>query len=189
MYLCNIIVFLSSFVLALLVFLGVVLFPCLIKNFSSKSNFGKLVLGLLLSYCSRFCNLIALLWAPKTNSMEVLRGLSIWDKITSPEIMWGFIIVLFFISSVTNFVTVMYVEGAFLNSIRKEERGNSTQYSHGELLINLAVIHGLGTVSSERSLVKIKPYITTSSLITATCMCFHKQLITRQIFCHSRWDP
>ena len=100
LYLCNIIVFLSSFVLALLVFLGVVLFPCLIKNFSSKSNFGKLVLGLLLSYCSRFCNLIALLWAPKTNSMEVLRGLSIWDKITSPEIMWGFIIVLFFISSV-----------------------------------------------------------------------------------------
>ena len=90
----------SSFVLALLVFLGVVLFPCLIKNFSSKSNFGKLVLGLLLSYCSRFCNLIALLWAPKTNSMEALRGLSIWDKITSPEIMWGFIIVLFFISSV-----------------------------------------------------------------------------------------
>ena len=92
--------FISSFVLALLVFLGVVLFPCLIKNFSSKSNCGKLVLGLLLSYCSRFCNLIALLWAPKTNSMEALRGLSIWDKITSPEIMWGFIIVLFFISSV-----------------------------------------------------------------------------------------
>ena len=81
-------------------FLGVVLFPCLIKSFSSKSNCGKLVLGLLLSYCSRFCNLIALLWAPKTNSMEALRGLSIWDKITSPEIMWGFIIVLFFISSV-----------------------------------------------------------------------------------------
>ena len=100
LYLCNIIVFLSSFVLALLVFLGVVLFPCLIKNFSSKSNFGKLVLGLLLSYCSRFCNLIALLWAPKINSMEALRGLSIWDKITSPEIMWGFIIVLFFVSSV-----------------------------------------------------------------------------------------
>lgn len=87
-------------VIALLVFLGVVLFPCLIKNFSSKSKCGKLVLGLLLSYCSRFCNLIALLWAPKTNSMETLRGLSIWDKITSPEIMWGFIIVLFFISSV-----------------------------------------------------------------------------------------
>ena len=83
-----------------MVFLGVVLFPCLIKNFSPKSNCGKLVLGLLLSYCSRFCNLIALLWAPKTNSMEALRGLSIWDKITSPEIMWGFIIVLFFISSV-----------------------------------------------------------------------------------------
>ena len=30
----------------------------------------------------------------------VFKGSSIWDKITSPEIMWGFIIVLFFISSV-----------------------------------------------------------------------------------------
>merc|ERR1712203_441589 len=92
-------------VIALLVFLGVVLFPCLIKNFSSKSNCGKLVLGLLLSYCSRFCNLIALLWAPKSSSIagkaeDPLLGLSVWDKITSPEIMWGFIIVLFFISSV-----------------------------------------------------------------------------------------
>ena len=58
------------------------------------------MLGLLLSYCSRFCNLIALLWAPKTNSMETLESLSVWDKITSPEIMWGFIIALFFISSV-----------------------------------------------------------------------------------------
>lgn len=89
-------------VIALLMFLGIVLFPCLIKTCSSRyQNFQKLVLGLLLSYCSRFCNLIALLWAPKTNSMETLQqGSSIWDKITSPEIMWGFIIVLFFISSV-----------------------------------------------------------------------------------------
>ena len=83
---------------------------------------------------------------------------------------------------VTNFVTVMYVEGVFHNSVRKEEHGNSTQYSHEELLINLAVIHDQSTVSSERSLVKIKPYITTSSLITATCMCFHKQLINQTNF-------
>merc|ERR1739842_235620 len=83
-------------VIALLVFLGVVLFPCLIKNFSSKSNCGKLVLGLLLSYCSRFCNLIALLWASKseTDTSNVLA------KLTSPEVMWTFIIILFFISSV-----------------------------------------------------------------------------------------
>jgi len=87
--------------IALMMFLGVVLSPCLIRSCSSKFNCGKLVLGLLLSYCSRFCNLIALLWAPKSSSgMETLRGLSVWDKITSPEIMWGFIIVLFFISSV-----------------------------------------------------------------------------------------
>jgi len=92
-------------VIALVMFLVIVLSPCLIRScFSSKFNCGKLVLGLLLSYCSRFCNLIALLWAPKSSqggaSMETLRGLSVWDKITSPEIMWGFIIVLFFISSV-----------------------------------------------------------------------------------------
>ena len=116
----TIIIFLSSFVIALLVFLGVVLFPCLIKKFSSKSNCGKLVLGLLLSYCSRFCNLIALLWAPKTNSMEALRGLSIWDKITSPEIMWGFIIVLFFISS----VRVYQGKGAFTNYVYKVVKKN-----------------------------------------------------------------
>ena len=86
---------------ALLLFLGIVLSPCLIRSCSSRSNCGKLVLGLLLSYCSRFCNLIALLWAPKSNnSMETLESLSVWDKITSPEIMWGFIIALFFISSV-----------------------------------------------------------------------------------------
>jgi len=92
-------------VVALVMFLGIVLFPCLIRSCSSKFNGGKLVLGLLLSYCSRFCNLIALLWAPKSSSTagkaeETLLGLSVWDKITSPEIMWGFIIVLFFISSV-----------------------------------------------------------------------------------------
>ena len=113
---------------------------------------------------------------PTRNSQKPFKTKSQQDKESKPSDN----------TPVTNFVTVMYVEGAFLNSIRKEERGNSTQYSHGELLINLAVIHDQSTVSSERSLVKIKPYITTSSLITATCMCFHKQLITRQIFCHSR---
>merc|ERR1712079_544841 len=55
--------------IALSTFLLLVLIPCI-----RASQCSKLALGLLLSYCSRFCNLIALLWA--------------------------FIIILFFISSV-----------------------------------------------------------------------------------------
>lgn len=78
-------------VIALMTFMVLVLLPCL-----KTSQCSKLVLGLLLSYCSRFCNLIALLWASKseTDTSNVLA------KLTSPEVMWTFIIILFFISSV-----------------------------------------------------------------------------------------
>jgi len=82
-------------VLAIVTFLCIVLIPCLFK---SSTNGDKLMLGLLLSYCSRFCNLIALLWAPKNSLTEHI--LTDWNYITSPQIMWGFIVVLFFISSV-----------------------------------------------------------------------------------------
>ena len=53
-------------------------------------------MGLLLSYCSRFCNLIALLWAPKSEGQTS----NVFASIVSPEVMWSFIIILFFISSV-----------------------------------------------------------------------------------------
>merc|ERR1719461_2390442 len=79
--------------IALSTFLLLVLIPCI-----RASQCSKLMLGLLLSYCSRFCNLIALLWAPKNSLTEHI--LTDWNYITSPQIMWGFIVVLFFISSV-----------------------------------------------------------------------------------------
>ena len=68
-----------------------VLIPCL-----RASQCSKLALGLLLSYCSRFCNLIALLWAPKSEGHTS----NVFASIASPEVMWSFIIILFFISSV-----------------------------------------------------------------------------------------
>ena len=76
---------------ALTTFMVVVTLPCL-KN----SQCSKLVLGLLLSYCSRFCNLIALLWAPKPES----EAFDFFAKFASPEVMWSFIVILFFIASV-----------------------------------------------------------------------------------------
>lgn len=88
--------------LALMAFLCVTFLPCIFRGSFSKDNGKKLLLGLLLAYCSRFCNLIALLWAPKSsnNGLNNLPDESVWDKITSPEIMWLFIIVLFFFASV-----------------------------------------------------------------------------------------
>lgn len=89
---------LKSFV-ALMAYLGTLSLPCLLRCCPSKPNCFKLVLGLLLSYCSRFCNLIALLWAPKCASLTL--SMASWDTMTSPDVgMWGFIIALFFISSV-----------------------------------------------------------------------------------------
>lgn len=81
----------ARLVLALSTFLVLVVLPCL-----KYSQCCKLALGLLLSYCSRFCNLIALLWAPKNDS-ETFNYLA---KVASPEVLWTFIIILFFISSV-----------------------------------------------------------------------------------------
>jgi len=77
--------------IALSTFLLLVLIPCL-----RASQCSKLALGLLLSYCSRFCNLIALLWAPKSEGQTS----NVFASIASPEVMWSFIIILFFISSV-----------------------------------------------------------------------------------------
>eukprot|EP00093_Oithona_nana_P010242 10242.XXX_463511_464345_1 [CDS] Oithona nana genome sequencing. len=83
-------------VLGIVTFLCIVLIPCLFK--APNAGINKLMLGLLLSYCSRFCNLIALLWAPKNNAAD--SAMMDLNFFTSPQIMWGFIIVLFFISSV-----------------------------------------------------------------------------------------
>lgn len=77
-------------------FLAVVLIPCMLLNKAKYGPSQKLMLGLLMSYCSRFCNLIALLWAPKNTEIN----LDFWEYVTSPQIMWGFIVVLFFICSV-----------------------------------------------------------------------------------------
>jgi len=87
---------------ALCVFLVSIVFPSIFRTCSFKSKGQKLILGLLLSYCSRFCNLIALLWAPKSEEEDFsdFQMYSILDKITSPEVMWIFIIILFFFSSV-----------------------------------------------------------------------------------------
>ena len=90
--------------IAIMAFLGLVLIPSLLHQ--SKSSLSKLMLGLLLSYCSRFCNLIALLWAPSQKSLS----LSTWDKLLSPDFgMWGFIIALFFISSVRVYQGILFL--------------------------------------------------------------------------------
>ncbi len=90
--------------------MAIVLLPCAIRSCHRSSNCTKLLLGLLLAYSSRFCNLIALLWAsnhPKdaagigTEEDLILISLtSAKITITSPDVMWGFINVLFFASSV-----------------------------------------------------------------------------------------
>ena len=85
-------------VLGIVTFLFIVLIPCLFKK-APNARIDKLLLGLLLSYCSRFCNLIALLWAPKNNADSASLTPDL-NYFTSPQIMWGFIVVLFFISSV-----------------------------------------------------------------------------------------
>ena len=66
-------------------------------------------MGLLLSYCSRFCNLIALLWAPKSEGQTS----NVFASIVSPEVMWSFIIILFFISSVRVYQGKFYLPTYF----------------------------------------------------------------------------
>lgn len=80
----------SKAVMALCAFLTVVLLPCCVLM-KKKSSVTKLLLGLLLSYSSRFCNLIALLWASKSSEEQ---------EEQPTHIMWGFIYMLFFVSSV-----------------------------------------------------------------------------------------
>jgi hypothetical protein len=55
-----------------------------------------MALGLLLAYSSRFFNLVALLWS----SSPELRDREVSDRRQNQDSMWGFIYLLFFISSV-----------------------------------------------------------------------------------------
>ena len=77
-------------------FSALMTFMCIILIPKWNNNIGKLFTGLLLSYCSRFCNLIALLWVPTHHH----GSLSLMEYLTGPDVMWIFIIALFFISSV-----------------------------------------------------------------------------------------
>ena len=58
----------------------------------------RLLLGLLLAYSSRFFNLVALLWSPSPNTTASSSA----STTTTPSsgVMWAFVHLLFFVSSV-----------------------------------------------------------------------------------------
>lgn len=83
----------SKALLALVTFLSIVVVPSMFLSHESKRT---MVVGLLLAYSSRFFNLVALLWS---SSPESKAGQTP-DRKLNQETMWGFIYLLFFISSV-----------------------------------------------------------------------------------------
>lgn len=87
----------SKALLALVVFLSIVLLPSFALKKDGQDRTSTMILGLLLAYSSRFFNLVALLWS----SSPELRERDTPDlRRQNQDTMWGFIYLLFFISSV-----------------------------------------------------------------------------------------
>lgn len=85
----------SKVALSLLCFLLVVLIPTI--SVTPYKDIRTLLIGLLMAYSSRFCNIAAFLWAiPSTNEDSK----SIIIQVFGPQVMWIFIYFLFIISSV-----------------------------------------------------------------------------------------
>ena len=59
----------------------------------------RLLLGLLLAYSSRFFNLVALLWSPSPTT-SASSSASMTTTTPSSGVMWAFVHLLFFVSSV-----------------------------------------------------------------------------------------
>jgi len=91
----------SKVVIALVGFLVTVMSVANIPFYASNKGVDckRLLLGLLLAYSSRFFNLVALLWSPSPNTTASSASTT---TTTTPSsgVMWAFVHLLFFVSSV-----------------------------------------------------------------------------------------